>query len=125
MAKEKTFSIRQYVGYQRVADVLFGAGEGIRYWAGDSGYDLGCTDPVMQMLGGGAPIEVIDYEDDTVKDPEDGKHHKLTLAKIKKGLQILAKKYPDHYADIVGENDDMYTGDALVQCALFGNIIYS
>lgn len=122
--KEKTFGVRQYIGFQRIADVLFSADEGVKYWAGPSSEPLGYADDLMDMLAGEKSIEIIDYEDDSVKDPDDGKHHELTLAKVKKGLQILAKKYPGHYASIVGEDWDMYTADALVQCSLFGDIIY-
>ena len=57
----------------------------------------------------------------------DGKgdgHHVLTGAKVRAGLQVLATKYPLHFADIVGDNSDCTTGDVLVQCALFGEIVY-
>jgi hypothetical protein len=59
--------------------------------------------------------------------PRDGKgdgHHELTGAKVRAGLQVLATKYPHHFADIVGDNSDCTTGDVLVQCALFGEIVY-
>jgi len=52
------------------------------------------------------------------------KQHKLTRKKLKKGLQVIASKYPHHMANIVRDNTDAETGDVLIQCALFGDIIY-
>jgi hypothetical protein len=43
---------------------------------------------------------------------------------VRAGLQVLATKYPHHFADIVVDNSDCTTGDVLVQCALFGEIVY-
>lgn len=54
-----------------------------------------------------------------------GQTYELSLDKLKSGLQVLATKYPHHFNDIVKENSDAITGDALVQCALFGDIVYS
>lgn len=53
-----------------------------------------------------------------------GKTYKLTLDKLKAGLQVLAEKYPHHFKDIIDETGDATTGDVLVQCALFGEIVY-
>lgn len=114
--KEKTFSVRQYIGYQAIADVLFSGAEGCRYWANAD--DLAYEQDVMDMLADKEPITIADHEND-------GQVETLTLAKLKKGLQVLAKKYPETWSDILSENYDMYTADSLVQCALFGDIIYS
>lgn len=53
-----------------------------------------------------------------------GKTYELSLDKLKTGLQILADKYPFHFSDILQEEGDATTGDVLVQCALFGDIVY-
>ncbi len=52
--------------------------------------------------------------------------HKFTLstAKLVTGLHVLASKYPHHFGDILCQRGDATTGDVLVQCALFGEIIY-
>jgi hypothetical protein len=55
---------------------------------------------------------------------EDNKDFRLDLNAIQRGLGILASKYPHHFADIIAGNADADTGDALVQCCLFGDIIY-
>ena len=53
-----------------------------------------------------------------------GKTYELSLDKLKAGLQVLATKYPHHLDDIICGSGDMATGDVLVQCALFGDIVY-
>jgi len=53
-----------------------------------------------------------------------GKSYRLSIPKIMKGLAVLAKKYPHHFCDILKEDGDATTGDVLVQCALFGDIVY-
>ncbi len=53
-----------------------------------------------------------------------GQTHELSLDKLKAGLQVLAEKYPHHFKDIIQESGDATTGDVLVQCALFGDIVY-
>lgn len=53
-----------------------------------------------------------------------GKTYRLTLDKLKAGLQVLADKYPHHLKDIIAGTGDAITGDVLVQCALFGEIVY-
>jgi hypothetical protein len=63
-------------------------------------------------------------ESDGSHDGKGDGHHELTGAKVRAGLQVLATKYPHHFADIVGDKSDCTTGDVLVQCALFGEIVY-
>ena len=53
-----------------------------------------------------------------------GRTYELTLDKLKAGLHILADKYPHHFKDVIQETGDATTGDVLVQCALFGEIVY-
>lgn len=53
-----------------------------------------------------------------------GQKYQLNKDKLKAGLSVLAKKYSHHFCDILREFGDATTGDVLVQCALFGDIIY-
>lgn len=55
---------------------------------------------------------------------EQSKYFNLDLSVIQKGLEVMAEKYPEHFADIMSGNDDSATADVLIQCALFGEIIY-
>jgi hypothetical protein len=49
---------------------------------------------------------------------------RLDLKSIGLGLDALAAKYPRHFADLVNENTDAITANVLLQCCLFGELIY-
>ena len=49
----------------------------------------------------------------------------LQLDVIARGLDVLANRYPRHFADLINETADVFTADALLQCCLFGELIYS
>ncbi|MFL6312951.1 MAG: hypothetical protein ACJ71W_12690 [Terriglobales bacterium] len=49
---------------------------------------------------------------------------RLDLTSIRRGLDDLATKYPRHFADLVNENTDAITANVLLQCCLFGELIY-
>jgi hypothetical protein len=49
---------------------------------------------------------------------------RLDLNSIGRGLDDLATKYPRHFADLVNENSDAITADVLLQCCLFGELVY-
>lgn len=49
---------------------------------------------------------------------------KISLASIEKGEQIMAEKYPNHFADIIADNDDAATGDIWFQLAVMGEVVY-
>lgn len=53
-----------------------------------------------------------------------GQTYELSLDKLKAGLQVLATKYMHHFKDVIDGTGDTTTGDVLVQCALFGEIVY-
>jgi hypothetical protein len=55
---------------------------------------------------------------------EPAKAHHLDADALRRGLAVLAEKYPHHLADIIAENDDIWTADALFQCALLGDLVY-
>lgn len=70
--------------------------------------------------GGTLIISVIPEDEEDKKLP----HYRLNLASIKKGLQVMADKFPKHFADVTNDNADATTGDVFLQCALFGDVIY-
>lgn len=60
-----------------------------------------------------------------VSDIEDGeKTHVLTLDDIKNGFVIVMAKYPSMFEAIVEETEDLYDADAVIQCAIFGEVVY-
>ncbi len=82
-------------------------------WAGDLGYESTVKDIIEKKL----ELKLQDFEDEKAR-------YTLTLAKIKKGLSVMAAKYPKHFASIIQDNTDADTADVLLQCALLGEIVY-
>jgi len=66
----------------------------------------------------GCALFIKDIEDD------DGAEYRLDLEAIRKGLRVMADKFPKHFGDVLDENDDAETGDVFLQCCLFGDVIY-
>lgn len=60
-----------------------------------------------------------------VDEDQSGKEYTLNLEALQKGMKIMAEKYPHHFSDFLADNDDSTTGDVFLQCALFGEILYS
>ncbi len=52
------------------------------------------------------------------------KEYRLDRAALTKGIDIMAQKYPRHFANVMTENGDAETGDVYLQCCLFGEIVY-
>ena len=122
------------VSLQRVAYALCAALEGgINYWVTDivdivppeyTFADESNDDPEcghyrheLPCNPGGALIITAD-------DDEPGKTYRLDLDSLATGLQVMHSKYPNHFTDMVEENEDADTGDVLVQCCLFGETVY-
>ncbi len=43
---------------------------------------------------------------------------------IERGLQVMARDCPQHFADTMNESGDATTGDVFLQCCLYGEIIF-
>lgn len=71
------------------------------------------------LLNGG--YIVIEDESD---DEEENKTYNLTLENLNEGWKHLIKNHPEMYANIMAENTDFYDMDGLIQCSIFGQIIY-
>ena len=59
-----------------------------------------------------------------VCDEEEGEEHRLALKDIIKGFENVMYNYPTMYANIRNEDYDLYDADAVIQCAIFGEIVY-
>lgn len=117
--KNKTISVRVHVTIEDIENMLYSAAQGCDYWCSNSG-ELGYEHNVKQVTEEGLDWIAVDAE----REKGEQTHFFLNMTRIKRGLTILAKKYPHHFKDIIDENTDMITADCLVQCALFGDIIY-
>jgi hypothetical protein len=129
MANEKAaiagVSVAIEVEWSKVEDALCAA------WEGGSNYWLECYDfrPPSSpedaarveyryqnaLYAGGALLcRAEDEETELV----------LTREKLEEGVRTLAKLHPRHFLDLWQESGDALTGDALVQCAFFGKLVY-
>jgi len=75
-----------------------------------------CREDVwMQILKDGGSLTLTDDED------EDGEKNTITLADVHKKVNEVEDR---HLTDMANENDDAYTGDAIIQTVFFGEIVY-
>lgn len=67
-------------------------------------------------------FQIVEHDDG----PE--KLHIVTPAKLQRGLELMAKAGPDegghHFANMLTDSTDAWTGDALIQFAVFGELKY-
>lgn len=72
---------------------------------------------LVPFLGGALKVHLRPSHD------PDLKPRQLDLAAILDGVRILCEKYPHHFSDLVSDGGgDAGTGDALLQCAIFGDL---
>jgi hypothetical protein len=64
--------------------------------------------------------------DDPDEDEGEGNGKKLLSypRDVTKGLELMAEKSPNHFADLLNENDDAITHDVLMQYIVLGDIVY-
>ena len=67
-------------------------------------------------------ILVIDKEAESDDDEVLGDY--LNRQKVKKGLQLMAEKYPTHWNNFINDNGDADTGDIFLQLCLFGSVVF-
>ena len=110
----KSLSVTLSVKKEDIKDLLYSASSGSSYW---------CTN--AEILGYESRVtRAMRKEGVTIHDGEENKKHKLNIDNITSGLQTMAKKYPEHFADLMSENTDNITSDVFLQCCLFGEVIY-
>lgn len=119
------------VKWEIITNAIIGAIEGgSGYWCVEYAYGhtpafdnpdkhpaYACED--FWVKGGIVNFKYENYEDG----PEIGVKH-LSCNTLAWGLGIMADKYPNHFGDLLSENDDADTHDVLLQCALFGETIF-
>lgn len=126
-------NIKQQVDLQEVAELLSCAFEGgTGYWCRIHAYVVPpAPSPVLDeceifkhtdypLTEGGA---VVCVDTDLPLEEQDELH--LNLASVQKGLELLANKHPQHFADFQTGKYDATTGDVFLQLCLLGEYIYS
>ena len=105
---------------QLVDDTLCTALEGgITYWAASATPDKwpeGC-EYASDALTKGAAVVIVESEEDAT--------HVLTLAKMKKGIRAYCKAAHTTPAELEDDPVDAGGADAIVQYALFGEVVYA
>lgn len=99
-----------------IENALCSAATGSRYWC-ENASDLGYDSTLKRLWSTDGRVELIDGET--------GEKHFLTLAKLEAGLKVMQKTHVRHFNDILSGDTDETTGDVLLQCALFDDVIYS
>lgn len=68
----------------------------------------------------------VTFVHDEVANAEGVKRTETTISRaaIEKGLGILANALPHHFADLLNEEADSQTGEYLLQCALFDEVMF-
>jgi len=121
MAETSYISVPIEISRQAILDLLtIAVEEGCYYWTRSitrptNGYDLDSKFIFVEAS-----------EDGSV---EDDVEHTLDLSslgwpKVIAGLQLMAKKHHGHFADLIGDNSDVWTADVFVQLVLLGEIRY-
>jgi hypothetical protein len=52
------------------------------------------------------------------------KKHRCTPADFAKALALMAQHSPQHFADFLQENEDIYTADVFLQYVALGEVVY-
>jgi hypothetical protein len=136
---EKTLKVHAIVKFKRLTDLLVNAFEGgSNYWYMITGYELRNGLTIEDFREGGSVQPRDDYYHWSQLIPstkgcalfvgtkEDDFKFPICLNRrsMRAGAQIMAEKYPRHWANLIEENDDAETGDVFLQCCLFGELIY-
>jgi hypothetical protein len=132
----------QEISEDRIHDLLTCAIEGgIGYWCqiqngdGDIEYPDGLSYDDFRIGGSLNPaskpyspyglIAMTDGMELPLADSEDpDTRWTLNREKIQRGLTLLAKEYPRHFANFMSEDEDADTADAFFQLAVLGEIVY-
>ena len=114
--KKLSIAIRHHILLENIAGLLDSASRGSSYWAEN---ELGYESETDKVLKNGEYSIIRDIEEESSNN-----EYQLNLKMVKKGLTVMAKKYPKHFADFINEDYDQTTGDVFLQCCLFGDVIY-
>lgn len=68
-----------------------------------------------------AVIEIIEVDDETTGHETT---HKITPADMQRGIALMAKVCPEHFAYIVNDDTDAPCADSFLQCTVFGELKY-
>ena len=122
------------LSHNRISDLICTAIEGgSNYWYQIFGYvePLECTFRCETFKDDEEPHRIYDYPLNEggsviIGDAEAGagEAKRLQLSTIKRGLTIMAEKYPNHFQRIVEETYDADDADVFLQLSLFNEVVF-
>lgn len=122
-----TINIEVEITKDIISNIIEGAFYGMSYWAkGMYIKDWGkvTKEETKELLSSDLYTEILLNEGTLMVIDLDGKKHELNISKLCSGIKTLLKKY-SHIVDIPNLNDvDSQGAECIVQCSLFGDIIY-
>lgn len=125
MKKVKLFKVPVHIPEEDIQSLLISAFEnsGISYW-------VSAIAPIKKSIGRVRSKSwysaVMKHGFTLVEQDEYGKSkvRSVPASRFPKGLQLMAKDQPQHFADILTGNADADTADVFVQLLVFGEIVY-
>jgi hypothetical protein len=107
---------------EKIEDLLCGAFEGgSTYWAyykvSKKDKETVGAEYSFEVATRGGSIDIYDVENGELLGV-------LNEDSIKKGLQLMADKYSNHFKNIINNNDDAETADVLMQLSVIGKITF-
>jgi len=124
MNKKYDVTYKVEIPFQRIADIMCGALEGgSTYWCDQCQIEWDSPEAKPdeiewghEAIAAGAPF-MISHNDENELIPN-------SKARVEKALQVMADKYPEHFANFVGETDDAETSDVFFQTLCWAEIVY-
>lgn len=125
-------AVRVHVPLPLVHNAIIGAFEGgSTYWLHKADLINGFRRPESNLVWWGHrevfenPFEFsAEFEDPKKEDGNDEGRRTISGLNIPPALQIMAEKYPRHFADLMSENDDATTHDVFMQCLVLNEVVF-
>lgn len=102
---------------EEIVDLMETALQGVSYWAGEAKVTKDGKDVKAENFDGWTSEALPKGFDVAIWDAEEEKWHTLTLEKLLEGLSKRTSFDPEQY--------DSADGDAIIQYALFGKLVYA
>lgn len=131
--KRTAVEIAVIVPWDKIRNVLCSAFEGgSNYWYRITGYvepKAGATPwpgeqesfpHIDYPVRDGGAVEI----EDMLKEGGESTVRPVNRETITEGLRVMAAKYTRHFLDLCDDSSDATTGDVLLQCVAFGDVIY-
>lgn len=104
---------------------ITGAHKGQRQrWKTEEGYPWYCNPAFYADESFQIEVQEVIDEGKSWQDKKNIRRHICGRSEFEAGLQLMAEKYPDHFKDLMQENDDAITGDVFLQCIALKEVVY-